>query len=185
MGKKKEDQIEELYSVLNQVIDWLKFAESKNGALLAAESAAIFAFFSAFSQIQYSYFSIWGLIYLGILLVCLFVSLLYCLISFIPDLNLSFKEKINDCSEDNNLCFFAHIAELSPEEYLSRFYEKREIKFKEINKFELDLAQQIVINSKIACRKYKLFEIAIKFTFAGIVTPIGAYVIYKIKNIKH
>ena len=40
------------------------------------------------------------------------------------------------------------------------------------NEFKTMYAQQIIINSKIARNKFQLFDIAIKFTLSGILSPI-------------
>jgi hypothetical protein len=43
---------------------------------------------------------------------------------------------------------------------------------------EKDLARQVIITSQIAARKFKLFNIAIAFTFSGLLTPLSL-IIYK------
>jgi hypothetical protein len=45
--------------------------------------------------------------------------------------------------------------------------------------YERDLARQAIITSQIASRKFKLYNRAIGFTFAGIATPVS-FLVYKL-----
>ena len=45
--------------------------------------------------------------------------------------------------------------------------------------YERDLAKQAIITSQIASRKFKLYNRAIGFTFAGIATPMSI-IVYKL-----
>jgi len=48
----------------------------------------------------------------------------------------------------------------------------------DVGKLHRDLANQIVVNSRIARKKYVLFNAALWVTLATIVTPVGALVFY-------
>jgi hypothetical protein len=75
------------------------------------------------------------------------------------------------------MLFYATVAQMTPGELVEKLKQKYECESSNFN-HEKDLAKQAIITSQIACRKFKLFNIAISFTFAGTLTPISL-IIYK------
>ena len=82
-------------------------------------------------------------------------------------------------SNDDNILFFGHIAKYPPENYLRKLYRLRNGKPPEnLSGIELDYAEQIVTNSRIAQRKYDTFTIGVWLTIATVATPIVAVLLY-------
>jgi hypothetical protein len=89
-----------LKNIFDSVTDWLKFAEAKNAALIAVNSAIIFGFINI---IQNNITLIcWIRVYLLISIILLLLALSLSLISYIPQVNLPriLPKKISE-SKDN------------------------------------------------------------------------------------
>ena len=67
---------------------------------------------------------------------------------------------------------------MTDEELITKISENYECESTNKN-HEKDLANQVIITSQIAARKFKLYNIAITFMFMGLLTPLS-YLIYKI-----
>ena len=71
---------------LSLTIGWLNFAENKNAMLIAANGAAIFGIFTLLGGASAS--NSMYIIYIYQALLFLFLSAVFCLISFIPQVNI-------------------------------------------------------------------------------------------------
>lgn len=150
----------ELYYIrqLERVDKWLTFAEAKNAAIIALNAAIVSKIldiiFSDNMPIVLITYNI--LIYIPIIL--LLFSLAIALYSFKPNLS---KDVSN--SNTQNLIFYRSIALFkSTEEYIKCIDLNYGRKESEANKCVQDLAEEIIINSRIAVNKYKMFNIALK-----------------------
>ena len=137
-----------LEKVQADITGCLRFAETKNGALLAFDIALLFGI----PKIPD-------------------VSLIITLWSFWPinkKIKKAEKRKVN-C----DLLHFAYIAMYTRNEYLVELYKsywKNEVvDFDKISQEEKDLAQEIVMNSRIAVRKQNLFKISLGITEKALV----------------
>lgn len=158
----------ELHHIYNHVNDMLKFAEAKNAGLIAFNIAVIIGIsqlnFVATDNLLLKYGG-WYIVILNI------ISVFFSLISIFAQLRT--KERIPSIDPSNNLLYFGTLALLSPEELLNQM--KTRYKFISTNEvFELDMARQIIIVSQITLRKFRLFNIAMFFTFASI-PPIPVF----------
>ena len=165
--------------VLDKIVDWLKFAEAKNGAVLAINSAILFGVtrLAMATDITSNYL----LIYIALAIVLLASSILVALLSFVPRLEpplwVSFPQK----PEKFNILFFGHICSCTPKSYLEYFYKMNEAPINQYCDSHNQLSNQIVTNSKIAYIKYKQFNFSIWLTISALLTPLGALLIYKIR----
>lgn len=156
---------EKLEYILDNVNNWLKFAEAKNGTLLAINSAFLFGIIRIILttklEEEFSYC-------IAICFLISITSVVFCLLSFLPKLKIFLPESLNSISENNKLnsIYFGDISKLKNSKiYLEYLFQENIIDNKLKNdKFALDLANQIVVNSKIAKSKYKYFVISIMFT---------------------
>ena len=137
-----------LEKVQADITGCLRFAETKNGALLAFDIALLFGI----PKIPD-------------------VSLIITLWSLWPinkKIKKAEKRKVN-C----DLLHFAYIAMYTRNEYLVELYKsywKNEVvDFDKISQEEKDLAQEIVMNSRIAVRKQNLFKISLGITEMALV----------------
>ena len=165
---------------LSLVIDWLKFAEAKNATLIAANGAAIFGALSLFESNFPS--NIMYVIYIYQALLFLFLSAAFCLISFIPQVYVPWLASKEIPKEKNNLLAYADIANYDPELYLETMYKQEKVNLEEISPFEKNLSELIVLYSRIALRKFSLFNLGVWCLLSAIVTPIIALGIYFIRR---
>ncbi|WP_425080379.1 Pycsar system effector family protein [Ruegeria arenilitoris] len=135
---------------LQRTIDFLKFAEAKNGAAIAFASALILATLQIrekFADLQLN-----ELIGLCIALGAGFVAAR----SFLPRLSWG-EAKTKGTDGEKNLLFFSDIADFSAEEFQSEFALRYG---KGSDALEHDLSVQAVANSRIAVNKMHHFSIS-------------------------
>lgn len=144
--------LEYLKEQLDRTNYWLAFSETKNAALVAF-NVAVVAAIGKFTSVN---IWIWALSDFMIM-----VSTFICLLSFIP--KSSMKKLCNDQNnQEINLLYYADIAKLETEMYLEKVrneYHLHIIKWEE--EICKDFAEEIIVNSRIAVRKYKLFKYAV------------------------
>lgn len=97
-----------------------------------------------------------------------------------------FKEKAGEANQGDTensrvLIFYGDINKYnSAKQYLKdiyKYYLEWDINKDDLNKYELDYAEEIVINSKIASYKYKCFKNALKLNGIGLLLLILYYII--------
>lgn len=162
MNSKLDELLEKIFSNVNS---WLNFAEAKNAANVAFVVACIAAIFS-FGDMNYLMYAI-----------CIFliVSGICSLLSFIPYLGdktmrktcLFFKKR-NKRVNGDNLMFFEDIKSYFGKTYIEQVCKVYlgEEKYNP-TKYQRDLSNEIVYNSHIASRKYKLFKVAVYIDIAA------------------
>jgi hypothetical protein len=150
----------------------IKFAEAKNAGLIAFNGAVIIgvgtlvkdlATNKDFTQ-QYVVYYLVFIIFMNLISIFISMASLTAL--------LIHKETETQFKPNDNLQFFGTISSKTPEVFLEDFYKKYNLQ--PINKeYELDMARQTVIVSQIAMRKFRAFNTALNWTFAGIATPVS------------
>ena len=142
-----------LEKVQADITGCLRFAETKNGALLAFDIALLFGIPKIPDvSVKVKYIVTAMIIY----------SLIITLWSFWPinkKIKKAEKRKVN-C----DLLHFAYMVEL----YKS-YWKNEVVDFDKISQEEKDLAQEIVMNSRIAVRKQNLFKISLGITEMALV----------------
>lgn len=151
-----KEQGELLEKIFSNVNSWLNFAEVKHAANLALVVACLDLVISA-SKMN--------------ILTCGICILLICsggcsLLSFYPKLK-----------EGDNLLYFEKIKNYSRQDYLKQVKENYlQIGVNNTDKYLSDLSDEIVINSKIVSRKYKLFQWVIKLDFVAFLLLIICFI---------
>lgn len=173
-GRNKMD--DKLKDIFENVNNWLKFAEAKNATLIAGNGLVIFAIAKLLKDLTVHQYLIY---YAYFVIIVLGLSFCIALSSFIPNIKLPkylFKE---DPETESNLLFFGSIQKYDERSYLKELKESLDINDEKVieNKFNLMYAQQIIINSKIAMKKYKLFDLSLHLTLFAILSPV-LYFIY-------
>ncbi|MCD9015482.1 Pycsar system effector family protein [Parachryseolinea silvisoli] len=166
-----EDRLKYIFANVNE---WLRFAEAKNGVLVAFNGAAIWGTFQSFGAIcelhPNAHVGLW------IFICASTIAIIISLFSFMPALSLPKKEQppqAPDKVNEYSLVYFHHIGQFNHIDYLKNVYCRTAAKQPEIfPDFELDLAHQIVLNSRTAWRKYKYFEISLCVTLIGMIFPV-------------
>lgn len=153
-------------SQLDRTNYWLSFAEAKNGAIIAINVALLAVLFTIFDKAP---------IFCVIVASVLLVSCATSLISFIP--NTKSRPNVNTKISDVelNLLFYGDIATIgTTENYIKlnidRYFGAKGIML--VNKLVYDLASEVLINSRIAVKKYKYFKNAVKVDFLAIALTI-------------
>ena len=151
---------DELKTIFSNVNEWLKFAEAKNAGITAFNAAIIIGLSSAFPDIQNyinKYAFLGGIFILGI-------SILLAFNSQFPQLDN--EELASSKIEKPNLYFFGNLSKLTTTDFVLEL-QKRESGFV-ASQFDLDIINQIIINSKIAVFKYNNFKNALITSIVGI-----------------
>jgi hypothetical protein len=146
-----------LSSTLGRVIDFLKFAETKNAALLTFASAWTFAAFNTLNGEHPPVGIVGGAFRLALVLFA--VAAVVAVISFLPKLDLNALHR--DPAQPKNLLYFGHIAEFDTAVFCSRVKERYLAQGEQsiTDEYLDDLTVQISANSKIARQKFIMFNI--------------------------
>tara|TARA_R110002072_G_scaffold284396_5_gene448668 strand:+ start:1308 stop:1832 length:525 start_codon:yes stop_codon:yes gene_type:complete len=172
-----KDAIDILDKNLTKTNDWLKFAEAKNGALIALDCAVMLGVLRVTSSIDE--ISLPLLLYVTSLFILSGISLSISLASFLPRLKKPFWITISKKKESDNPFYFGDACKYSAHEYLQLL----NIEGGSDNKRFLEkAADQIVTNSKIAFMKYRLFTTAAWLFLSAILTPLGALIILTLRE---
>jgi len=165
----KDDQEEAFEKVLatqlGRNIDFVKFAETKNAALLTFSSAWIIGSINLLTGqavlpagyptafcVALPLFAVAGLI---------------CILSFVPQVLDRFHQHNQN---DRSLLYWGHIAEIP----VARYHERVTERYKPAESHSVteryldDLCVQISVNARIATRKFTMFNIAAGCVFAAI-----------------
>lgn len=157
-----------LIANLSRAIDFVKFGEAKNAALLTFASAWILASVNlAMNPVARAVPQIlWGLIYGAPFL---FAAAFLAMFSFLPRVDLS-KLKGRSSDDPPNLLFFGDLGALPAQEGFSRLAERyRAVGGARIGEaYFSDLGCQIVVNSRIASGKYKMFRWGVDALLIGL-----------------
>ncbi|MGO8150435.1 Pycsar system effector family protein [Rhizobium leguminosarum] len=170
-----QTRLEVLTGIYSNVLTWLHFGEAKNAALSTLTSAAIIGIATVYSQLNTVpyWIAIWMLVVTG----QFFLALVIGVLSFMPRVTLFSHSGAGRITFGDNVWFFGHIGHMGVDTFLSKLWEKAE--FEGVpTKFERDLGQQIVVNSKIASRKYEMFRVSLWIALSGIITPVLAIILY-------
>lgn len=162
---------ESLEGVLNRVIDWLKYEEAKNGALVAFDGVGAGLIVQWLTNMTNGKGVISAL--LEVSLAALLISLMIALFSFYPLLDddkahgyAAAWQKGRTKRRPSTL-FFGEIAGTKAEDYLHNYFQAigNSASHKPI---ELDYAEEIVTNAEIAVMKLQFFKKAFVFSFLGL-----------------
>ena len=161
---------QKLKDILENMNSWLKFAENKNAAIIAFNSAVLFGIVSILIQVTViprviRYYLCFAVLMLGF-------GIISSLLSFLPQLRLPWFFTRALADEKDNLLYFGHAARYTPDSYVKTFSKVLKRKVDQTTPLEKWYAEQIVMNSRIAMYKYRWFMVALWFTIAAFATPI-------------
>lgn len=167
---------ESLENVLGLVSEDLRFAETKNAALLTANAAAVIGILQVNPSLDASQPMLFYYLY-ALTLVCAFSGVVS-LISFVPRAQNPYADIGLPAAANDNLLFYGHIQKYDPPAYLRAVYAAAGRAGQEPEKLELMYAEQIVVSSRIAVRKFTYFRWAIWITIGALLTPPLGYLLY-------
>lgn len=170
--------IDGLQNHLQKIYDltWerLRYAESKNGALMAVTSLIFFRMMDS-SQIHVGYLK--SLYFLS--LVFFSTTIIICVYSFVPVLNIpklmnkKHKKMPSNFGDFNNLLSSIRLGSYDPKEYAESLAIKINQPDRVILPIDMDYAEHIVVNSKIVLFKFKCFQGAMVCMLFGMVLGIA------------
>lgn len=172
---------EKLKDIFTNINDWLKYAEAKSATLIAGNGALIFGLAGIIENYKLPKI-IECSAYLSI--ACCVISMILCLLSIVPSLSMPWENKPVGTNNNDNLLYFQHIAKYTPNNYLVKLSKKLGGNIGTPNDFQKDLANQIIVNATIACRKYSYFKVAVWFTLASLISPIGVFALLGLRITK-
>jgi Family of unknown function (DUF5706) len=159
---------ENLRATLSMVNEWLRYAEAKNAVLIGAHGALIFGLTQL--EIQGESWASVRNASAGLMA----ASLLIAAVSLTPWLARPGLFPTRAGSSEDNLIFFGDAAHHDADTYLN-YLSAAQPGLANGDKVAHWLAEQIVINSRIASRKFRLFNLALYAVALGI-AGIGSMV---------
>lgn len=149
----------ELKYIFSNINEWLKFAEAKHAGLIILNSAIVIGILASYSSIHHCLFK--PSILIG--LVCFGTSMFLSIVSQFPITQNIIIKKLN--IQNPNLYFFGHLSKFEVQDLIKQL---KNVDTNYIpNKLDLDIANQIIVNSKITETKFTLFK------FASYITAFG------------
>ena len=166
MTKRKEAFGQVLSASLVRVIDFLKFAETKNAALLTFASAWTFASISVLTGERAPAGILGGAYWVALILFS--GAAVVAILSLLPKLNLHAFHR--DPTKPNNLLYFGHIAEFDTALFRTRVQERYlgEGDQSPTDEYLDDLMVQISVNSKIASWKFGMFNLGARLVLIAL-----------------
>ncbi|MDB4950709.1 MAG: hypothetical protein JWM27_3358 [Gemmatimonadetes bacterium] len=165
-----------LEHVLVLVSDDLRFAETKNAALLTANAATVIGIVQIFASHGNMRPAVAA--YLVAIGLAGTVSGICGLVSFIPGAVPRPPRAHEVPAASDNLLFYHHIRKYSPDAYLRALLDAMRHDGAPPSRLERMYAEQVVASARIADRKFALFRVAIWITIAGLTTPVVALLLY-------
>lgn len=162
--------------ILGFVDGHVKFAETKNAALLVVNTAAVAGALQLL--IGGSELNVWLSRYLLMLALGNAASGVIALLSFLPITSLSWFVKRGKCADSDSLIFFGDSHKYGVRSYLTGLYKASGIEIKEIPALHRMYAEQIINNSRIAWRKFSYFRAGTWATISGVLSPVVAAILF-------
>jgi hypothetical protein len=169
---------QKLMYVLALVNEWLRYAEAKNGVLTALAGASLAGVGNALATA--TSLSRASKALGACTAICVGLSCLIALLSFVPRVNrrmlLPGRKGVSDAEKDN-LLFFGDLAKYTPDEFLNamaRQYFQNNSYVVTQQKADRNLADQIVLNSRITVAKLQFFKMSIWVLIAAIPAGLAA-----------
>lgn len=167
-----QDEVPEVSPILSDTLkataEWLKFAEAKNGGLIAVNLAVIVASQKMYGPGFVGWACVSAVIFSGF-------SILVSLISLVPEIGWPFPGRSEKKTSSDNLLFYGDVAKYSTDEYVGELAKLFEGPLIKVDQWT---AHQIAVLSKLAVRKYHYFSTACMLTICGVATPLVAAVIF-------
>jgi len=165
-----------LFDLLDRVVDWLKFAEAKNTGAVGISSTAlgvIVTFLVAGPDIP-----VLAGVGLGVGAVVLMISLMLAVASFLPstDLERHLLGEREPPGPNDNLLFYGHLARYEPRVLVCAVAEHYFQHEADVVPSELaiDVAAQVVTNSRITVRKLALYRYSLLLFGIGVIVAAAA-----------
>jgi hypothetical protein len=170
VDKIKQNEVVEksLTANLARITDFIKFAETKNGALATLCSAwlvAIVTYIGASKPIPQPIATsiVWAAPFVV-------VAGATAILSFFPNVNLAALTRLNSTRHDTNLLFFGDIAKIDLDEFEKQVHARylSDLDHEIPSEYLSDLCIQIAVTSRIAATKFNRFKWALISASVGL-----------------
>jgi hypothetical protein len=161
-----------LKDILEFVDGHVKYAETKNAAVLAFAAGTLFAIAQVYSNSPQLLDSLrW---YTLFMVFCFILAIISALISFYPLTQKKYNHNRQTGKSKSNLLFFDDAQNYDCVSYVKNLYAASNINSldKSATRLELMYAEEIVINAKIASRKFFWSKIAVCCILVGVLPPV-------------
>lgn len=171
------DLEERLFKLLGLVNDWLKFGETKNGGMVALGGIAATALLTYGSGLEHP--TTWDGVTLFLAGFCFTLSLSLAVWSFLPQRDASkIESRIEGIPDEaDNLYYYGHLAKLRTPDLIAKLCELHGCEPSKATRGERDLAEQIIVNSRITGGKMQLFFVASVVFLVGVVVMFASRVV--------
>jgi len=168
---------ERLRHIAASVSEWVKFAESKNAAIVAFDSVMVFGMVNMLKGLAHP---LGGAVRVGVscTVALMLLSLLCALCSFIPNIRLPFLSARRPCNAHDNLVYYGHIAKYASDTYIASLCQHMAVDVTALNAIERYYAQQIVESACIALQKYRMFSCAVSMTILALLIACVSGTLY-------
>lgn len=177
MDRSKEaiDLDKRLMSIFANINSWLKFAEAKNLALITFCTALLVCDIQLLKDLHETHYLLLGQYFILLLV----GTISFALVSVFAQMDNREEFKKHLALQDSyNLLYYGDIANMDDMTYLTNFYKRYYPDFDiegNISRYQMDLAKQIIINSRIVVRKNNSFNRSVSFFIAGVIDGIGIF----------
>jgi len=165
-----------LEKILDRVDGWLKYAETKNAVLLAIGGTAVGTIAQTATRDDVSH-----RLFVGFMIAEAFMipGVVIAVLSFFPQTNAAklLTSRPRTTSENDNLYFHGHLGDYRADELTSRIallYVGLPDYDATLYRGPLDLAAQVIINSRITESKLRLFALSAALFVTGIAVAVIA-----------
>ncbi len=175
-----DDRIPVLNSTLDQVKNWLQWAEIKHGVFIAINSTFIFGLMSVFDNIKNN--TICVVLFMTAVFF-LAAAIIISLISFIPFNDKKDKGPVVKGKSIDNILYGGYIASnIIKEKKEKKAYTNYEylLAFNNCQYFSDIIAHEIIINAQIGNKKYRSFKWTMVLSFIGYAASIFTIIGYLI-----
>ena len=175
-----ERAYEKMSGVFADIQGQVQFAEAKNGALFASTMAVIIGIATVLSSLDEVPLSVF--LWLGATCFGLAGAVLLALLSFLPVMGAK-RHRFARGSDGNgeNLIFWGEIRRFTPLAYAEAFLQSLQLNGRP-TRLIIDVAEQIVINSGIAHRKFRLFGAGAWAMLTAMLAPAAILIVHLALN---
>ena len=171
------DMREDLRFICATVDANLRYAESKHAYFVAFNGVAIFGGFGVLRSLSAG--SGGGIqIMLLVTMLLLISAIITSIYSFLPVI----VKKTDACKFEqcDNALFFDHIKEHSVESYISLLRDKYQARPEDISPLDRCIISQIIVNARLASRKFAIFKLVALFDLIAVVLGLGGFILVTI-----
>ena len=174
------DMREDLRFICSTVDANLRYAESKHAYFVAFNGVAIFGGFGVLRNLTAGSS---GAIQLMLLITMLLLisAIITSIYSFLPTI-VKKTEACDKAALYDNALFFEHIKEHSVDSYISLLCDKYQARPEDILPLDRCVVSQIVVNARLASRKFAIFRLAATFDLIAVLMGLGGFILVSLFN---